>query len=102
MPRGPEEVSRIKMGFKARPKRVPQCSVRKGQTYRVDRIGKPYIHVKIVGVRGANGHQPKATYRKVRRTTGKFVGPRAELPSTHWLRWTGHTWIMGGAFTLVE
>lgn len=90
------------MGFKKRKQKPkPICAVRTGQTYRVARTGKPFIHIKIVRVWGVRGDRPKATYRKVNRNTGALIGPKKMLPNVRWLCWDDGTWTMGAAFELV-
>lgn len=89
--------------------------VKRGQTYRVRRPGRPPVYVRIAKV--TMGQQPKAFLYRVTRG-GKRVGPQRIVASTklednelkktyapntiaHWLTWRDGAWRMPESWELV-
>lgn len=68
-------------------KRKHTITARRGEIYRVPRVGKPAAYVRILGVR--RGDQPKVRYRRVTKAGGRRSG---ELEALRWLQWREGAW----------
>jgi hypothetical protein len=73
--------------------------VKRGQTYKVPRIGKPAAYVRIKSVR--KGQQPKVTYFRYTKSGKKSRGQ--PVPKVRWLQWSksAKAWTLPATWELV-